>query len=173
MSLGEGSTCRWYRVNTSPLEDGRGFYLGRLVLLHEATELRLAQQRLLQQERDVAALSERERLARELHDSIGQVLGYVSLQAEATRKLLEDGQAAEADTQLARLAGVARDAHADIREFILELRAAPSEQLPFFAALERYLDGFAQNYGVQTRLSVAPVSAAQFKRMLSLASKTA
>ena len=43
-----------------------------------------------------------------------------------------------------------------MRGFILDLRAAPSEQRPFFAALGRYLDGFCQNYGVQTELVVAP-----------------
>lgn len=156
VSLGEGNSRRWYRVNTSSLEDGRGFRLGCLVVLHNTTELRLARERLLQQERAVATLQERERVARELHDSIGQVLGYVSMQVEATRKLLEDGKTPAADSQLARLAGVARDAHADVRGFILDLRAAPSEQRPFFAALGRYLDGFCQNYGVQTELVVAP-----------------
>jgi PAS domain S-box-containing protein len=156
VSLREGGAHRWYWVNTSPLEDGRGFRLGCLVVLHETTELRLAQERLLQQEHAAATLQERERVARELHDGIGQVLGYVSIQVEATRKLLEDGKAAAADTQLARLADVARDAHADVRGFILELRAAPSEQRFFLSALDRYLDGFGQNYGLQTELVVAP-----------------
>jgi PAS domain S-box-containing protein len=152
VSLGEGDTRRWYRVNRSPLEDGRGFPLGCLLVLHETTQLKLAQERLLQQERAVAALRERERLARELHDGVGQVLAYVSLQAEAARKLLGDGNTTTADTQLGRLAAVARDAHADVREFILALRAAPTEQRAFFPALRRYLEGFTQNYGVVTAL---------------------
>ena len=72
------------------------------------------------------------------------------------RDRLEDGKVAVADTQLARLAGVARDAHADVRGFILELRVAPSAQRPFLSTLDRYLDGFGQNYGLQTELAVAP-----------------
>jgi PAS domain S-box-containing protein len=156
VSLGEGSPRRWYRVHTSPLDDGRGFRLGYPVVLHETTELRLAQERAVQQEHAAATLRERERVARELHDGIGQVLGYVSMQADAARKLLEDGKVGMADTQLTRLAGVARDAHADIRAFILELRAAPSEQRSLIFALERYLDGLTQNYGLQTELTVAP-----------------
>jgi signal transduction histidine kinase len=156
ISVGEGGAQCWYRVDTSSLEDGRGFRLGSLMVLHEITELRLAQKSLLEQERAFAILQERERVARELHDSIGQVLGYVSLQVDAARKLLGDGRAAAADTLLARLAGVARDAHADVRGFILDLRATPSDHQPFIPALDRYLQGFGQNYGLQTELVVAP-----------------
>jgi PAS domain S-box-containing protein len=156
VSLGVASARRWYRVNTSPLRDGRGFRLGCPIVLHETTELRLAQERLLQKEHAAAALPERERVARELHDAIDQVLGYVSMRAEATRKLLEEGEAAVAETQLAWLAGVARDAHADVRGFILELRAVPSEQQSFVSAFDRYLHSFGQNYGMQTELAVAP-----------------
>ncbi|MHB1132417.1 MAG: sensor histidine kinase [Chloroflexota bacterium] len=156
VALGEGSTRRWYRVTTSPLDDGRGFHLGCLLVLHETTQLKLTQERLLQQERAVATLREREHLARELHDGVGQVLGYVSLQTEAARKLLDDGKANAAGHHLAGLARVARDAHADVREYILSLRATPSEQRPFFQALSHYLQGYAQNYGVATSLTVPP-----------------
>ncbi|MGI6375412.1 MAG: histidine kinase N-terminal 7TM domain-containing protein [Anaerolineae bacterium] len=154
VSVTTAGATRWYRVNTSPILDGRGFHLGCLMVMHETTELRLAQERVLQQEHATATLQERERVARELHDSIGQVLGYVSMQVEATRKLLEDGKVAAGDAQLARLANVARDAHADLRGFILELRAAPSGDRPFVSALERYLDGFGQNYNLRTELVV-------------------
>jgi signal transduction histidine kinase len=126
--------------------------MGSLVVLHDITPLRQAHERLLQQERALATLRERERLARELHDSVGQVLAYVSLQADATRKLLDDGKASLAGDQLSRLASIARDAHADVREFILALRAAPAEQRAFFPTLRHYLDGFTQNYGIATSL---------------------
>lgn len=156
VSLGEEGTRRWYRVRTTPLEDGRGFRLGSLIVLQDITPLRQAHEQILQQERLVAALRERERLARELHDGIGQVFGYVRMQVEATRRLLADGKAGEADAHLGRLAGVARDAHADVRGFILELRAAPSGQRPLIPALKQYLDGHRENYGLQTDLAVTP-----------------
>ena len=59
------------------------------MLLHDITQIKGAQARIAQQQRALAAAQERERVARELHDTIGQVLGYVSLQVEAMRKLLE------------------------------------------------------------------------------------
>jgi len=148
------SEARHYALHVSPLHDWQGATLGTLLLLHDVTEQRQTQAQLLEQQRALATLSERERLARELHDSIGQVLGYAAFEVEAARKLIGDGQTTAANTQLARLAGIVRDAHADVREYILNLRASPSTQQPFLAALGHYLDGFTQNYGIQTELAI-------------------
>ena len=43
-----------------------------------------------------------------------------------------------------------------VREYFLNLRLAPSDQRPFFATRQHYLDGFSQNYGIQTELAVEP-----------------
>jgi PAS domain S-box-containing protein len=151
--VGNPPDQRWYQVSSSRLTDERGFRLGSLIVLHDITPLKQAHERLILQERALAALRERERLARELHDSVGQVLAYVSLQADAARKLLDDDKASLATNQLGRLATIARDAHADVREFILALRAAPAEHRAFFPAMRRYLEGFTQNYGIVTALA--------------------
>jgi len=152
ISIGTGRAARYYSLYLSPLMDRRGFPLGYLILLRDVTGQKWAQAQLLEQQRVVATLQERERLARDLHDSAGQVLGYVSCQVEAARKLLDDGQVAVANAQLARLAGIAQDAHADVREYILDLRTGPSAQRPFFSALRHYLDGFTHNYNIQAEL---------------------
>jgi PAS domain S-box-containing protein len=147
---------RRYTLQATPLADRRGRSLGRLLLLHDVTEERAAQASLLEQQRALATLQERERLARELHDTVGQVLGYVSLQAQAAGKKLADGDPEAAGTLLARLTDVARHAHADVRESILALSTAPSERWSFLPALRRYLDEVRTDYGVQTELCVAP-----------------
>lgn len=153
---GDGQKKTFYLVETSPLKDWRGVTVGYLVLLHDITAQKWAQAQVLEQQRALVMFSERERLARELHDSIGQVLGYAGLQVDASRKLIEDGQVASADHQLERVGSILREAHADVRECILNLRAAPSEQQPFFAALRHYLDGYTQNYGIQADLIIGP-----------------
>ena len=149
-----GSEIRYFTLATSDLKDWLGVTIGRLLLLLDVTEQRLTQKQLVEQQRALATLQERERLARELHDSIGQVLGYVGFQVDAVAKLVSDGKVGAATEQLDRLAGIAREAHADIREFILDLHAAPAPEKPFFAALRNYLDGFTRNYDIQTILHV-------------------
>lgn len=151
--VGTGPDARNYQVETSPLKDWRGLEVGRLLLLHDVTEQRRAQAQILEQQRALAMLHEREQLGRELHDSIGQTLGFAGFQLEAVAKLVQDGQAASAVAQLNRLAGIVRETHADVREYILDLHSAPAPQQPFFAALRHYLKGYTRNYGIQASLS--------------------
>jgi hypothetical protein len=151
-----GQEVRRYVLEISPLSDWRGLEIGRLLLLLDVTERRRAQAQILEQQRALAMLRERESLARELHDSMGQVLGFASLKMGATRALIAGDQLAKADDQLARLEDIMADAHADVREYILNLRTAPTEERPFFSALQHYLAGFRQNYGFQVDLSIGP-----------------
>jgi signal transduction histidine kinase len=127
---------------------------GRLLLLHDVTAQKKAQAQLLEQERALAMLHEREQLARELHDNTAQVLGYTGLKLGASRKLITDGKLAKADDQLAHLENMVTEAHADVREYILNLHTSPTGEKPFFSALGLYLDGFRQNHGIQVNYSI-------------------
>jgi PAS domain S-box-containing protein len=153
ISLGEGAETRSYQLAASALNDWRGLAVGRLLLLHDITDQKRAQAQLVEHQRALAMLNEREQLARELHDSLGQVLGYTTLRMEATRKLIADGKLASADDHLVQMEHIVADAHADVREYILDLHTAPTDQQPFFSTLQYYLDGFLKNYGIRVDLS--------------------
>jgi len=151
MSLRE----RDIQLQASPLRDWRGLDVGRLLLLHDVTAQNRTQAQLLEQQRVLATLQERERLARELHDSAAQMLSYTSVQAQAIQKHVRDGNLATAEAQLARLAEVASAAHTDVRESILGLKAN-GEGLPrLLATLDQYLNTYRANYGIATELHVA------------------
>jgi PAS domain S-box-containing protein len=168
--LEAGAALRHYTLAASPLNDFRGLRVGSLLMLRDITEQKQAQAQILEQQNALAALQERERLARDLHDSIGQVLGYAGLQLEMVNDSLqlsqaafERNQAAEPDTrllearnQITRLEKIVLEAHADLREYILNLRSGPSGKLSFSDALQLYLDGFRINYGIQVQFSAAP-----------------
>ena len=154
MSLGSGCGARSYEIDVSPLHDFRGLLLGHLLMLRDITEQKRTQAQIIEQQRSLAMFREREQLARELHDGIGQVLGFASLKMGATRKLIADGKLDKADDQLAHLENAVAEAHADVRETILNLRTAPAGEKPFFASLQHYLDGYRQNYGIQVDLSI-------------------
>ena len=140
-----------------------------MIVLHDITEIKRTQERSLEQQRALATLQERERVARELHDSLGQVLGYVKMQAQAARGLLAQHQSAEAERYLAQLVAVAQDAHADVREYILGARTGLSAEAGFLSALTQYLQRFSQNYGIAAKLSVPPeLSAGAFEPMVEV-----
>ncbi len=152
ISRGKGHFARFYNLNLTLLNDRRGQTLGHLLLIHDETDQKRTHQQILEDQKVVATLQERERLARELHDSAGQVLGYVNLQTETIRKWLQTGNNEKADSLLIRLAEVAREAHADVRESILSLKAGSSQGWSFLPAIREYLDDFQSQYGIHTEL---------------------
>jgi signal transduction histidine kinase len=153
--LGTPDAPRVYEVNRIALRDRNGDLVGELLLLHDATEHRLAQTRLLAQQEVVATLRERERLARELHDGIGQTLGYVGMQAQAALKWVRSGNMEKAETVLGRLADVAQEAHADVRESILGLKADSPQGWSFIPTLRTCLEKYQKNYGIRTELALS------------------
>jgi PAS domain S-box-containing protein len=155
VTLGEGNCARHYDMNLTPLREPGGGRIGQLLLLHDVTEQKRAQTRILEQQTVVSTLQERERLARELHDGIGQVLGYVGVQTQAAVKWLQDGRKDKAESILRRLVEVAQDAHADVRESIVGLRTGPAEQWAFIPRLKDHMDRFQANYGIRAELVLA------------------
>lgn len=122
LGIGEGPGLRYYMLTVSPLTDFRGLSVGYLLLLGDVTEQKRAQAQILEQQRSLAKLREHEQLARELHDDLGQVFAFVSVQGQTIHRLLSRGDVATADEYLSRLLEAAREADADIREAIMGLR---------------------------------------------------
>jgi len=152
ITLEEGNLARQYNLNVTLLRDRNGDLIGKLILLHDITERRRAQTRLLEEQSVVATLQERDRLARELHDSIGQVIGYVGIQAQTVRKYISEGNNEKAESLLERLVEVAKDTHADVRESILNLKTTSMQDWAFIPALKSYLDNFQKNHDIHTEL---------------------
>lgn len=103
-------------------------------------------------------LAERNRLARELHDSVGHALTVATLQAAAARELL-DTDPAFARTALAAIEETSRSAMADLDHVLGVLRdaerpgAGARAPQPTLASLDR-LVGDARRAGVAVRVRV-------------------
>jgi signal transduction histidine kinase len=110
--------------------------------------------RLHRQVQALAITEERQRIARELHDSLAQVLGYVNTKAQAAQVLIEDGQAERASEQLHQLSSMARDAYADVREGILSLRTSLEPGRDLVDTLCDYLEVWREQSGVTVTLEV-------------------
>ncbi len=100
----------------------------------------------------LATTQERERIAREMHDSLAQVLGYVNTKAQATQVLLGSGQVERADDNLRQMVDASRAAYDDVREGILSLRTSLDEGRGFIDALQDYLVPWQDQSGVRAAL---------------------
>jgi two-component system, NarL family, sensor histidine kinase DesK len=85
----------------------------------EVSQLQLTQDEV----RRLAALAERERIGRDLHDLLGHTLSVVALKSELAGKLIERDPVA-ARAQIRDVETVARDALAQVREAVAGIRAA-------------------------------------------------
>ncbi len=106
-------------------------------LANQAT-IALEHARLEARLRELAVVEERERIARELHDGIAQVLGYVNTKSQAIDGYLAGGRVAEARTQVAELGSAARAVYVDVREAILGLRSPIEPGQGLGAAVEAH-----------------------------------
>ena len=113
----------------------------------------IARSRLRAQELDLALSEERNRLAREIHDTLAQSLLAVILQLEATKALLprEPGRA---HGELLRAEAAARDALAEARRSVRGLRPAPLERGTLVEALRAELRDFGAREGLETSFAV-------------------
>ena len=95
--------------------------------------------RLYEQSRELSVVSERNRLALELHDVVSQKLYSVVLTAETVATLL-DRDANAAREQLTKLQDVARQALDELRSLIFELRPPDLVQDGLCGALRKHVD---------------------------------
>jgi signal transduction histidine kinase len=121
--------------------------------------------RLYEQSRELSIVEERNRLARELHDSVTQKLFGLVLSAEAAATLIERDPA-QARIELGRLQELAREAMEELRSLVFELRPPSVEAEGLTAALRKHVDVLRRVYGREIGLEVggAPRYAPQLER---------
>jgi PAS domain S-box-containing protein len=101
-----------------------------------------------------AALEERQRLARDLHDAVTQSLYSLTLLAEAARRWAAAGNLAQVETHLGRLGETAQQSLKEMRLLVYELRPAALEKEGLVGALQQRLDAVEERAGVNARLLV-------------------
>jgi signal transduction histidine kinase len=111
--------------------------------------------RLVAAAHDQAVLEERQRLARDLHDSVTQALYSITLYAEAAARMLSSGDTARVAEHLHDLQDTAQEAFQEMRLLIFELRPPVLEQGGLVAALQARLDAVEGRSNLKTTLSVA------------------
>ena len=121
------------------------------------SELQVAHRQLQEyaaQAERLAAADERNRLARELHDSLTQTLYSLTLQAEAASRELAAGATQQASEQLQIIRRTAQEALGEMRALLFELRPPNLEAEGLVAALQERLEAVEARSGVIAELIV-------------------
>lgn len=143
-----------YEVLFSPLTDSKGMLIGRLAVTYEITKKKQAEQAFLKQQWKLAVVEERERMARDMHDNLGQVLGFINLQAQGIRQELRNVGIETASLKLDKLINVSQSAHNEIKEYIHNVRNAASIEKDFITALNNDILRFEEQAGIHVELTM-------------------
>jgi signal transduction histidine kinase len=109
--------------------------------------------RLYEQTREYAVVEERNRLARELHDSVTQSLFSVTLLCEAALSLM-DRDPTKARERLERANDLAQGALAEMRALIFQLRPMTLQEEGLLSALKKHLNALHSRHGRVVQLQV-------------------
>ena len=116
-------------------------------LVHQATRA-MQLTRLSEQSREAAVVAERNRLARDIHDTLAQGFTGVVVQLEAAEDAISKGLAQAADDHIARAGGMARYGLSEARRSVQALRPQLLEESELCSAL----DGLIQKMSAGTSL---------------------
>ncbi len=151
-----GELCVIHDPQQRFTDDQRALLAG----LADMAAIAIHNSRLLERERQVAVLEERDHLAREMHDTLAQVLGYLHLRAATTRKRLQAGETDRAIEELQEMQDLANEAYVDVREAILGLRETVAPAGGIVGSLRQYLQKFGRQSGIEAVLRVPGTVAA-------------
>jgi signal transduction histidine kinase len=110
--------------------------------------------RLQEQAEQLAVLQERQRLARELHDSVTQALYSVTLYADAARMAFSAKKWRALETNLQEVRNMAREAMYDMRLLVFELRPFMLETEGLVSVLRARLAAVEDRAGLKTEILV-------------------
>jgi len=111
--------------------------------------------RLYRETRDMAVLEERNRMAREIHDTLAQGFTGIVLQLEAAEQALEGKKPESAQEHFDRARSLARESLSEARRSVWSLRPRALEQLPLIDTLRQETESFARDSALKTSFTTS------------------
>jgi NarL family two-component system sensor histidine kinase LiaS len=147
-----GATQAWSEGDfTAFVDDSSGDELGQLARLLNDMARRL--QQLLEARRELAVVEERNRLARDLHDSAKQQAFAAAAQISAAKTLLKEDPEAAA-THIEEAERLTDDLRKELTTLIQELRPVALEDKGLAAAIREYATDWSRQNGVEQEVRV-------------------
>ena len=162
----------WSNVVITPLRDGTGNLIGFSKITRDVTERKALMDRVQQHaeelektQQSLRRLSgqllqvqddERRRLARELHDSAGQILAALNMNLESLQGAIKDQIAPILNQRLAESIRLTNQVIKETRTLSYLLHPPLLDEAGLRDALHWFIGGFMERSGIQTELEISP-----------------
>ena len=113
--------------------------------------------RLYEKSQNLAVIEERHRIARELHDSVTQLLYGICLYCTATSRAIRSGNHSQVEQNLAEIKADALQALQEMRLLIMELNPPMLQKEGLVAALQASLEAIETRTGLETEMNTEGV----------------
>jgi two-component system nitrate/nitrite sensor histidine kinase NarX len=130
----------------------RSDHLGLLSHIGNQIGVAIENARLYEQELSMAALAERNLMARQIHDDMAQTLSYLGLKVDYLKRLLSPGRGTKIEGELDEMRKVIDGLYDVVRQDILELRKPLPGGSDLRSSLEQVLQTFEQESGIKCEL---------------------
>lgn len=126
-----------------------------LYLVGDLLAIAIERARLFNRSAEIGAIEERNRLAREIHDTLAQGLTAIALNLETADALMDSGGSLErAHASVMQALYLARTNLEEARRSVMDLRAAPLEGRPLDEALKALVSEWASRRKVSVNFNV-------------------
>ena len=130
--------------------------MGKAFIWKDITAQKKVQEQLIEQEKALSILTERNRIGRDFHDGPAQFGSYLQMELQTILILVDKERLKDAKTHVKHLLEIARNFNVEVRETIADLKTGVSPSQDFLQLLKEYLDRYQENYGINTELVQPP-----------------
>lgn len=146
--------CNIYEVQFNLLNDKKGNPIGKIAAAYDVTLKKQAEEEYLKQQKMISRMEEKERLARDLHDNLGQLLAYINMQVQGINQQLHNEGIDLVSDKLEQLSKVSQIAHSEVRDYIREVRNAANIERDFIHEIKNVISLFECQTGIHVKLEL-------------------
>ncbi|MFW6271403.1 MAG: histidine kinase N-terminal 7TM domain-containing protein, partial [Bacillota bacterium] len=134
-----------YEVYISSIDSNKSNLTAWILFINDITALKIANKQIEKHIKELAVMKEREKMARDLHDNLGHVLGFIDIQLQAACKKLKIGEYKVADQYLQKLNNKVKDTHKEVREYVLNMRNEAIYNKDFVELIKEELEKISED----------------------------
>jgi signal transduction histidine kinase len=151
--LAQAQNARLYQQQMVLVAQQKELLEKQAALVEELTQKNKQLEEYAQQVETLAVVEERNRMSREMHDTLGHRLTSSAVQLEAAQRLLP-GQSERVTNMLGEVRQEVRQALTELRQTVGRLREPVETELDLPQALQRMVERFQSASGMQVRLEL-------------------